>query len=104
MKEKIIESDILKELYNQEEIGLKDIILSQFLGKIHFGIIITVCAKAEAKCPTFPGISTRVFWDLEDPAAFTGSLEEKLKKFREIREKIRDLIKNFLKKRDILID
>ena len=28
--------------------------LSQYLGKMHFGIIITVCIKAEEACPTLP--------------------------------------------------
>ncbi len=77
--------------------------LKQFLGKHHFGIVITVCKRAEELCPTFPGVATRLFWDLEDPAAFQGTEEEKLEKFREIRDKIEEKIKIFLKARNILI-
>ena len=73
--------------------------LSQFLGKTHFGVVITVCAKAEEKCPTLPGVSTRLFWPFEDPAKFQGTDEEKLAKFREIRDQIDEKIKTWLKEK-----
>ena len=76
--------------------------LKQFLGKKHFGIVITVCRKAEEKCPTFPGVTTRLFWDIENPSAFEGTDEEKLKKFREVRDIIDENIKEFLKKRNLM--
>lgn len=76
--------------------------LKQYLGKTHFGIVITVCKRAEELCPILPGVSTRLFWDLEDPAAFEGTEEENLEKFREIRDKIEEEIKKFLKDRKIL--
>ena len=75
--------------------------LAQYLGKVHFGIVITVCIKAEEECPTIPGTSTRLFWPFEDPAAFQGTEEEKLAKFREIRDKINEKIKAWLKERGI---
>jgi len=76
--------------------------ISQFLGKTHFGIIVTVCAKAEKNCPTFPGVSTRLFWPFEDPVQTEGTEEEKLAKFREIRDQIDSKIKDWLKERGIL--
>lgn len=75
--------------------------LKQFLGKMHFGIIITVCAKAEEKCPTFPGVSTRLHWPFDDPAAVSGSQEEQIAKFREVREQIEAKIKSWLKERGL---
>jgi arsenate reductase len=75
--------------------------LKQFLGKIHFGIVITVCANAEEKCPTLPGISTRMYWPFEDPAKFQGSQEEKLAKFRDVRDQINAKIIAWLKERNI---
>ncbi len=51
--------------------------VKQFLGKIHFGYLITVCANAEATCPIFPGATIRLHWPFEDPAAFEGNKEEK---------------------------
>ena len=75
--------------------------LKQYLGKIHFGIVITVCEKAEEECPTIPDVSTRLYWPFEDPAAFQGTEEEKLAKFREIRDKINEKTKAWLKERGI---
>jgi arsenate reductase len=78
--------------------------LSQYLGRVHFGIIITVCAKAEEMCPTMPGVGTRLYWPFDDPAEFQGSEEEKLAKIREVRDQIEQRIKDWLKERGILKD
>lgn len=60
-----------------------------YLGKVHFQHLITVCDDAEKNCPTvWPGINQRLHWSFEDPAAFQGSEEERLGKFREIRDQI----------------
>ena len=58
------------------------------LGKRTFHYLITVCARAEQNCPVFPGVSYRLAWPFEDPAAFEGSDAEKLEKFREVRDAI----------------
>lgn len=69
----------------------------EYMGKLNFGYLITVCSDAEEKCPTtFPGISRRLHWSFEDPAAFVGSDEEKLQKFRDVRDQIDQQIKNWL--------
>ena len=69
----------------------------EYMGKVHFAYLITVCAEAEKNCPTtFPGIGQRLHWAFEDPAAFEGSEEEKMAKFREIRDKIASRIKEWL--------
>ena len=60
----------------------------EFLGKTHFGYIITVCSNAEMRCPIFPGIARRLYWPFDDPAAFTGTEEEKLAEFRRVRDQI----------------
>jgi arsenate reductase len=86
-----------------EEIGFdlagqhaKDVM--DFAGHMHFGYLITVCARAEENCPkTFPDISQRLHWAFEDPAAFEGTEEEILAKFREIRDQIQARIKAWLK-------
>jgi arsenate reductase (thioredoxin) len=71
--------------------------LRDFMGKTHFGYLITVCAQAEDRCPsTFPGMGKRLFWDFEDPDSFASSEEEKLSKFREIRDQIRHKIEQWL--------
>lgn len=76
--------------------------LKQYLGKMHFGVVITVCAKAEEKCLTFPGVGTRLFWPFEDPADFEGSEDEKLDNFREVRDLVNEKIQEWLKERGIL--
>jgi len=69
----------------------------EYMGKLNFGYLITVCSEAEKNCPaTFPGVSHRLHWYFEDPAAFTGSDEETLQKFREVRNKIDQQIKIWL--------
>ena len=55
---------------------------TEYMGKVHFGYLITVCDEAEKNCPTaFPGVAQRIHWSFEDPAAFVGTDEEKLAKF-----------------------
>jgi arsenate reductase len=71
--------------------------IKEYMGKVHFGYVITLCDEAEASCPTtFPGIFQRLYWPFEDPAAFTGSEDEKLAKFREVRDQIEQRIKTWL--------
>ncbi len=66
--------------------------LEEYLGKKTFDYLITVCDDADKKCPFFPGIGTRLHWGFEDPAAFQGSPEMKIAKFREIRDHITEKI------------
>lgn len=74
--------------------------LKRYLGKKHFGILITVCARAEEECPIFPDVSTRLYWPFDDPRAAEGSEEEILNKFREVRDQIEEKIKNFVEEKD----
>ena len=60
----------------------------EFLGKVHFGHIITVCSNAEARCPIFPGIAYRLHWPFDDPAAVEGGDDAKLDAFRRVRDQI----------------
>jgi arsenate reductase len=62
--------------------------LTEYMGKVHFAYMITVCDRAEQKCPIFPGMGVRLHWPFEDPAAATGSDEEKLARFRQVRGEI----------------
>jgi arsenate reductase len=70
--------------------------LDEYLTKIHVGYLITVCDNAEQKCPIYPGVSVRQHWGFEDPAAFEGSEQEKLAKFREVRDHIEARVKIFI--------
>ena len=71
--------------------------IEESMGKVHFGYLIIVCDEAERNCPTtFPGVGRRLHWSFEDPAAFVGSEDEILAKFREVRDQIEQRIKAWL--------
>jgi arsenate reductase len=71
--------------------------LKDYMGRVHFGYLITVCAQAEQKCPTtFPGMGQRLHWDIEDPAVFIGSEEERLNKFREVRDIVKKKVQDWV--------
>lgn len=47
-----------------------------FVGQL-FDYVITVCDRARQRCPVFPGVQQSLHWDLEDPAAATGTQAER---------------------------
>ena len=68
-----------------------------YLGKTLFQYLVTVCDDADKNCPTvWPGVSNRMHWSFQDPAATVGTEEEKLAKFREVRDLIEVKIKEWL--------
>ena len=75
--------------------------LSPYMGRVHFGYLVTVCSSAEANCPVFPGLSHRFHWPLEDPLKFQGSEEETLAKFREVRDDVERQLKGWLDELEI---
>jgi arsenate reductase len=78
--------------------------IETFLGKVLFQYLITVCDDADKNCPTvWPGVNTRMHWSFEDPAAFQGTDEEKLEKFRQIRDLIDDKMKSWLTEQGIAV-
>jgi len=73
--------------------------LKEYMGKIHFAYVITLCDEAEKSCPAIsPGMGQRLHWSFEDPAAIVASDDEKLAKFREVRDRIERRIKEWLMK------
>ena len=59
-----------------------------FLGREHFGHLITVCDRADALCPIFPGVSNRLHWPVNDPAEVEGTEDERLAAFRQARDEL----------------
>ncbi len=57
--------------------------------------LITLCGDAAENCPLIPGANTQ-HWELPDPAKARGSKEERLRKFREVRDKIEEKVKAFI--------
>lgn len=62
-----------------------------------FAYVIAVCdAEAAQRCPIFPGITKTIVWSFPDPAAFTGTWDEKLSRTREVRDAIKAKIEGFI--------
>jgi arsenate reductase len=54
-----------------------------------FAYVITVCDESSAAhCPIFAGVTERLHWSFPDPAALTGTREERLAGTRKIRDQI----------------
>lgn len=83
--------------------------VTEFLGQAPIQTLITVCDDADKNCPTFPQrVDQRLHWSFEDPAAYEsraayespaaydGGPEEKLNKFREVRDKIEHKVREWL--------
>jgi arsenate reductase (thioredoxin) len=67
--------------------------LDEYMGKMHFSYVITVCGNADRNCPAiFPGAGMRIHWNFDDPAASIGSDKEKIGKFRKVRDEIKERV------------
>jgi arsenate reductase len=63
--------------------------LSELKSKVAVGYAIFVCSSADDRCRSLTSFSgKRLFWPFEDPAAATGTHEEKLASFRKVRDQI----------------
>ena len=63
--------------------------VGQFLGQA-FDVVVTVCDHANEVCPVFTGhVGRRLHIGFEDPAAVTGTDQERLAAFRTVRDQIR---------------
>ena len=70
-------------------------------GKL-FNYVVTVCdAHNSERCPVFPGITTRIGWEFDDPSSFTGTQEEKLERTRVVRDQIKASVKQFIQDRNL---
>ncbi|MBI4546623.1 MAG: arsenate reductase ArsC [Ignavibacteriae bacterium] len=64
----------------------------------NFDYVITVCDTAKESCPFFPGAHRTLHIPFEDPVWFTGTKEERLEKFRQVRDQIKVKMKEFFRK------
>lgn len=72
----------------------------EYMGKAHFQYLIVVCKETQRDCPRiFPDTGNRLFWPFEDPASFAGTDNEKLEKFRQVRDQIEARIKAWIGER-----
>jgi arsenate reductase len=68
--------------------------VSEFL-QGQFDFVITVCDSAKETCPYFPGEVRRLHWSFADPAAATGTHEQRLAVFRQVRDQIAERVRKF---------
>jgi arsenate reductase len=67
--------------------------LKEFLGRAPVRHVLIVCDNANQSCPrVWPGAFSRTFMPFDDPAAATGSEEQKLAVFRRVRDEISQAI------------
>lgn len=69
--------------------------LEAFTGQT-FDYVITVCDRANESCPIFPGGTQRIHWSFDDPTAATGTDEDRLRTFREVRDEIQQRLRMFV--------
>jgi arsenate reductase len=67
-----------------------------WLGRKHFGYVITVCSRAEQLCPILPGVSVRLYWPFDDPLESAETETEKLKRFRKVRDEIYSCVQTWV--------
>ena len=65
--------------------------MREFYGT-NFDLVATVCDNAKKVCPVFPGAKNMIHKAFPDPSSASGTDEEKLLVFREVR----DLIHNWI--------
>lgn len=76
----------------------------KYLDHVNFGCLITVCDHVKKNCPTiFLGVSHRLHWSFEDPAASVGTDEDTLKVFRRVRDQIQATITNWLTEQNVQV-
>ena len=72
----------------------------EYLGKVNFGYVITVCADAEENCPAvFLNMGTHEHWPFDDPAKFDE--EQRLESTRRVRGQIDQRLRLWLDSQNI---
>ncbi len=69
--------------------------VTEYLGKVHFAHVVTVCADAEENCPAvFLNMGTHEHWPFDDPAKFDE--ENRLASTRRVRDQIEQRLRLWL--------
>jgi arsenate reductase len=77
--------------------------IETYFGTTLFQFLITVCDDADQNCPTgWPGVHKRMHWSFEDPARIEGTEEEKLAKFREVRDLIESRVQQWVTEQRVI--
>ncbi|QEC55335.1 arsenate reductase ArsC [Flavisolibacter ginsenosidimutans] len=63
---------------------------------LNFDFVITVCDNAKERCPYFPSSAKKFHHNFPDPGKATGTEEEIMQKFREVRDMIKQYSWDFV--------
>ncbi len=73
----------------------------EYMGRVNFGYVITVCADAEENCPAvFLNMGTHEHWPFDDPAKFDE--EQRLESTRRVRDQIEERLRLWLTQQTIM--
>lgn len=77
----------------------------EYLGKVHFAHVITVCADAEQNCPAvFLTMGKHEHWPFDDPANFLGDAASRLAATRRVRDEIEIHLRKWLEGQGITLE
>lgn len=79
-----------------EAAGYRAKSMQEFVQQPPMDLVVTVCGEAAEECPFFPGARQQVHWGFPDPSQATGTEEERLAAFREVRDGLARRIDSFL--------
>ncbi len=67
----------------------------EYMGKVNFGYVVTVCSDAEENCPAiFLNMGMHEHWPFDDPAKFDE--EQRLASTRRVRDQIEERLRLWL--------
>jgi arsenate reductase len=69
--------------------------IDRFLDQ-RFDYVITVCDRAKATCPVFPGSENTLHWGLDDPSEVQGTDDEQLAAFRRTEMEVSARLRPFI--------
>lgn len=72
-------------------------LLDEYLN-MDFDYVITVCDNAKERCPFFPSKAVKLHHNFSDPAQATGTDEEILQEFRNVRDQIKAYSQDYVEK------
>ena len=70
--------------------------LDEFADQPPMDLVVTVCDEAAEECPYFPGARRQEHWGFPDPSTATGTEDERLAVFRQVRDDITTRIEQWL--------
>ena len=78
-----------------EAAGHRSKTLEELLGH-PMDLVVTVCDEAAEECLFFAGARRQEHWSLPDPSAATGTEEQRLAVFRQVRDAIEARLRDWL--------